>query len=729
MKTALDRAWKIFGRVIARQSLVELSRALDDMRRDVASLAAPAGYDLAALEAIAAREAAFATSLEQNQRGLTSSQGDEWVRQMREHLAGLQSARLSLASKDEQRRSAGESFSKANADLAALARMPISPPRTEVPTITPDPQVVSPTVVPTSGAGGADPELRRHSSISPPGLEEERGKRMLIAWLSIAVLLLLLAISTRTVGNIVRPVRQLILATEMLADGEPVTVPGGGIKELDSLAVAFNRMAERLSAAQAVARQYHGQLEAKVEERTRQLQQLAEEDPLTKLPNRRQLFTQLNAALAAARDEDIVGVFFLDLDNFKNINDSMGHVFGDRVLQGIAERLQEAVEAFGFAARLGGDEFTVVYESASTVEEVSQAGWALVRAFQEPLRVDGRDLLMSISVGASCYPDHAQDADALLCAADAALFRAKALGRNQLSMFSPELLAAAASKFTTEQGLRRAVERGEFELFFQPEINVETLETGLVEALLRWRLPDGTYACPADFLGVAEESGLIGDISEWVFRAAIEMAARWHHTTWPDVRVAINVSSRQLLDGQFVDTIQDLLRQRRLPPQCIELELTENVLQTGSTTIEALRRLRACGIGIALDDFGTGFSSLASLEQLPLTRVKLDRSLIATIDTSARSLAIARAIIGLCQSLGLEITAEGVERPEQLIPLLGHRAMYLQGYLLSSPVSGQELLPVIAGLPDRLRALLSSIRTSSVSPISHGATARLRRVG
>ena len=246
--------------------------------------------------------------------------------------------------------------------------------------------------------------------------------------------------------------------------------------------------------------------------------------------------------------------------------------------------------------------------------------------------------------------------------------------------------------------------------------------------LLRWRLPDGTYACAADFLDVAEESGLIADISDWVFQTAVEIAARWHHTTWPDVRVSINVSVPELLDSHFVDRLQELLRQRQLPPHCIELELTENVLQTGSATIEALRRLRSSGIGIALDDFGTGLSSLASLEQLPLTRVKLDCSLIATIDTSARSLAIARAIIGLCQSLGIQISAEGIERPEQLIPFLGHRAVCLQGYLVSPPVSATDLLPVIAGLPDRLRALLPVDRASATGTIRAGDTARLRRV-
>jgi diguanylate cyclase (GGDEF)-like protein len=463
------------------------------------------------------------------------------------------------------------------------------------------------------------------------------------------------------------------------------------------------------------------------------LQELAERDPLTGLPNRRELFVLLNAAIERARNEGyLVGVFFLDIDNFKYLNDSMGHAFGDRVLVSLARRLQEATRAIGFAARLGGDEFTVVFERAGCIEDIRLAGLSVVQAFQRPLSVDGRDLVVSVSVGASIHPDHEQDAEALLKAADAALFRAKALGRSQLSVFTPELLEAAAAKFTTEQGLRRAIERGEFELMFQPEVNAETLETALVEALIRWRMPDGSLAVPGQFLAIAEESGLIMEISDWVLRSAIEAAAYWHHGAWPEARVAINVSPRQLLDNRFVDRLCELLREHRLPTRCIEIELTESVLQTGAATIEALKCLRAHGVAIALDDFGTGYSSLASLEQLPLSRIKLDRSLIAGIDTSPRSAAIARAIIGMCQGLGLEITAEGVERPEQFALLLGHPGMYLQGYLLSRPVSRDDVLPAIVNVAQRSQELLLSsqiMRSPNVVALSPVSLLRLPEAG
>jgi EAL domain-containing protein (putative c-di-GMP-specific phosphodiesterase class I) len=267
----------------------------------------------------------------------------------------------------------------------------------------------------------------------------------------------------------------------------------------------------------------------------------------------------------------------------------------------------------------------------------------------------------------------------------------------------------AAAKLATEQGLRRALETGEFELVFQPELNVYTGRVDIVEALIRWRQPDGRLASPGEFLAIAEESDLIMAVSDWVLCTAIETAAAWHHGAWPEARVAINVSSRQLIDTAFVERVMMLLEDHRLPARCIEIELTETVLQTGAATIDALRQLRAHGVSIALDDFGAGYSSVASLQLLPFTRIKLDRSLIERIDTDPRSASITRAIIRLCDSLDLEVTAEGIERPEQLESLLGYRAMRVQGYLFSKPVPQHALLRVIASMPDVVQSALWSL--------------------
>jgi len=683
----LDRTLKAFGQVGSREYLVEAGRLLDDMERQIGTLAVPQAQRANAARALARNEAALAAILRDNEQSFVRLEGRDWLVRMQKDLGRVVRLRQLLARIDGEQAARIEEFGASFGALSAQIRRATA--RFE------------------TARAIASARRRSDDALSEISQQEER-QRTLIAWLSVCILLLLLATSINTVISVVRPVRRLLSATKRMAAGAlDVSVPRGGIKELDQLAVSFNHMSEQLAAANALARQYHNQLEAKVEERTRQLQHLAEHDPLTLLPNRRQLLAHLEKALqAAGTRRERVGVLFLDLDHFKYVNDSMGHVFGDRVLQAIAERLQGAVASIGFSARLGGDEFTVVHERANSPAEIQEAAQALVRAFQEPLVVDGRELLMGLSVGVSIYPEHGTEPETLLRAADAALFRAKASGRSQLSIFSHDLLEAAASKFATEQGLRRAIERGEFELFYQPEVDFTTHEAAVAESILRWRLPNGSHAYPKDFLPVAEDCGLIREIGDWVLRTAVAQAARWHRAEWPAVRVAINVSAMQLLDKRFVDSVQELLTRHALPPFCLEFELTENVLQTGRHTIESLRQLRAIGVGVALDDFGNGYSSLASLEQLPLTRVKLDRSLIASIDTSTRSQAIATAIISLCHSLGLEITAEGVENRAQFAWLRAKPAMFMQGYLLSRPLPADHLIAAIAGMPARMQLLL-----------------------
>ena len=689
LKASLDKAWKIFGRIFARQSLIALSRSLDEIRHRFGALTTIGAPDKEAVEAIATSEAAFGAALKQNESGFKKSQGDEWLAGVRADFDQIVALRTKVTSLDDQRRADVQSFYNETTHLAALLNVP-PPVRTPIATA-PVIQKQTATV------------LQTNTIQDPPDYT--------MAWITGGVLVLLLATSIGTVLSVQIPVHRMLAATRRLADGDTsVRVPSGGVKELAILASAFNRMAEQLAIAQAAVRVHHSQLEAKVDERTRQLQHLAEHDPLTRLPNRRQLFAHLEAALRrASQKHHCVAVFFLDLDNFKNINDSMGHEYGDKVLQNIGDRLRAAMGERGFIARLGGDEFTVVCEDAGSLEQIRHTGQLLVKAFADPIEIAGRDLLISASVGASAYPDHAADAHALLRAADAALFRAKELGRTQLNVFSPDLLEAASSRFRLEQGLRRAVERGEFEMVYQPEVDLQTSEVVAVEALLRWRLPEGRLVSPVEFLAVAEQSGLIMEISDWVLRSAVSAAAEWHRTGWSNARVAVNVSSRQLLDNRFVDYLASLLKEHELPTRCIEIELTENVLQTGAATVEALKRLRASGVAIALDDFGTGYSSLASLEQLPLTRVKLDRSLIAGLGSSPRATAISRGIISLCRDLGLQVTAEGIEHTEQLAALSQYNTLTLQGYLISRPLNREAVLPFISGASEHMNSLLLSM--------------------
>jgi diguanylate cyclase (GGDEF)-like protein len=471
-------------------------------------------------------------------------------------------------------------------------------------------------------------------------------------------------------------------------------------------------MARRLEIAGEASRSYQARLEADVAARTQELRQLAERDSLTQLPNRRHGLMLMEQALDEARGRNRhVGVFFLDLDNFKSINDSLGHAFGDKVLVKVAERLLDVCGSYGHATRLGGDEFCVIYTDAASCEEIYEAGSQLVQTFHASLQIELRELMVSISCGVSVFPLDGDTCAELLSSADAALYRAKAMGRNQSSVYTADLLQLVSEKFSVEQRLRRAIERQEFELVFQPEVGVGSLRVELVEALLRWRQPDGSLAAPGEFLTVAESSGFITEIDNWVMNAAIEAAAAWHRGPWPEVRVAINVSSRQLLDISFVERLKNLMQQHGLPISSIEIELTETVLQTGADTIRTLHALKAEGFAIALDDFGTGFSSLTSLVQLPLSRVKLDRSLV--IGADERSVAIARTTVTLCEHLQLEVTAEGIENPEQLAWLLNHDSVYLQGYLISRPLRFEAVEGALATIPQQMALNVLSLRAGA----------------
>lgn len=723
LQESLDKAWKILGRVVARQALVDLDGQLEALRRH-ALLLRDQRLTATAAQELSKLEDQFAATLGRSEGGLKRSLGREAYEQTADDLLRIRGLRLQILDLDT---SLAGTRSKLQAGLDALHEQFSGPPSAVGPLMLTSLAQPPPT---SFFAPPATPAARAPFPWSPvPGVttrhqaQEEGITRGTLAWLSLAVLLLLLAVSAGTVLSILRPVRRLIDASQRIAQGDSeVRVPRAGSRELDRLGAAFNAMAANLEAAQSIARTYQQSLEARVVERTRELRHLAEHDALTELPNRRQLFQRVAELLEISREgQQSVGLYFLDLDNFKNINDGMGHGFGDRVLVAIASRLREAVGNRGMAARFGGDEFTVLAQAGKEGPGTLHAiGESLLHAFEKPLLIDDSEVLVSVSVGAAFHPGHADTPESLLRAADAALFRAKALGRRQLVVFTPDLVEAAAERFATEQGLRQAVDRGELHLVFQPEIDLATMQVEAAEALLRWRTADGRVIPPDQFLPIAEESGLIVEISNWVMKTAIATAARWREQGLGNMRVAVNVSPRQLFDARFPDHVALLLQQYRLPPGHLEVELTESVLQTGPGIIDGLRRLQQMGVAVALDDFGTGFSSLASLEQLPLDRVKLDRSLVAGIDRSSRSAAIASAIIALCRDIGVKITAEGVERCSQLA-VLRDSGVVLQGYLLAQPQEEALLAEAVHVLPARLESLLLSAAASAVQ--RHGKPA------
>ncbi|HEX4240147.1 MAG TPA: EAL domain-containing protein [Steroidobacteraceae bacterium] len=768
LQSSLDAAWKIFGRVIARQSLVQLRSDFDALTH--AAVALDGGMTLGAdqLSLILDRERAFQKTLESNRAGLAKAEGAPWMQGMDDDFHALVDLRERIVALDARHQAARSAFSQQHVALSdsiltasttlrtvagrtaappsRAAAMPASsappsraaatpassapPSRAAATPASSAPPPFSAAVTPSSAAATATSSPRATPALAPSGagptaapamaamagdvITETRGldprARLLMGAVTAAVMLIIAIISIITVRSVLKPVRRMIKATDELVHGErPVQVERGGVRELDALAGTFNDMAAKLAAARRANRHHQENLESTVLERTHKLQRLAQEDPLTSLPNRRHLTSLLSDSLERAAVEGRrVGVYFIDVDNFKNFNDSLGHAFGDRVLMSVANRLEEVTDGIGYVARLGGDEFTFIHEGTSSADDIKRVGETLVQAFHAVVGVDEHELRVSVSVGASIFPDHERTAEGLLRAADSALFHAKELGRNQCAIFTPQLTETAAARFTTEQGLRRALEQGEFMLVYQPEINLATLEVDLVEALLRWQIPGGRLVSPGEFLPVAEQSGLIADINAWVLHEAVRSAALWHSGGWPEARIAVNISSRQLLDHSFGEQLQTLLEEFQVPRRCIELELTESVLQTGPRTVAALRALKDGGFAIALDDFGTGYSSLTSLEQLPLSRIKLDRSLLEGVDSSPRAAAIVRAILDLCAGLGLAVTAEGIERPEQLAWLASGRDLYVQGYLLSKGLRFEDVLAARVRLTGVVQDLLLS---------------------
>jgi diguanylate cyclase (GGDEF)-like protein len=640
--------------LVLRRSLAELAAALNSIRSNSGEP-----------EALEIKEKEFSAALARHNAELSRSPGRAWLDLVHEDFGDSVRLRRAIGSFDALNRPARRSFMDAGTTLMAVAQTQFQEPARR-------------DLLQAAGRAAAAAELAEHT----------------LTRTGVAVLGVLLAVSLLFSLSITVPVRRLTAATRALAAGNRAArAPRGGSAEIDELAESFNAMADQIAHAEGELRAHQAELERHVAERTQQLHHLAHHDPLTQLPNRRQLASCLAAALTrAAATGERLALLFVDLDNFKSINDTLGHNFGDRVLQSITERLRAASGARALLARLGGDEFTVLMEDVKSFEEVAALADALVATLQEPLLIDGRILSTSASIGASVFPDHAADSEALLRAADVALFRAKELGRNRFTFYRPALYDAAAQRFRLEQSLRRAVDAGELLLMYQPQVALHTLETIGVEALLRWKKPDGRIATATEFIHIAEKTGLIHELTEWVLRTATEDVVRWREQGWHHACVAINVSPMQFMESAFVEQVTQALAATGLPPAALELELTETVFQTGAPTIEALRRLRSLGIGIALDDFGSGYSSLTSLEQLPITRVKLDRSVVESVDSNPRSAAISRSIITLCHGLGLQVMAEGVERTEQLAVLAQFGPIGVQGYLLAHPARAESVV-------------------------------------
>ena len=429
------------------------------------------------------------------------------------------------------------------------------------------------------------------------------------------------------------------------------------------------------------------------------LHYLAHHDALTGLPNRMLFLDRLNQALIRAHwHQRGLGVLFLDLDRFKTINDTLGHDVGDRFLQAIGGRLKECLRERDTVARFGGDEFAIILEDLAHADDAAPLASKILEAFGRPFTINGREFYVTTSIGISLYPGDGADAQALLKNADAAMYRAKELGKNTYQFYSADMGAHAVERLTLETSLRHALDRREFVLHYQPQVSLADGRVVGVEALLRWQHPQLGLLAPAQFIGLAEETGTIVPIGEWVARAACQQARLWEQAGLPPLRVAINVSARQFNEPGFVDGIAKLLTETGFEPERLELEITESVImKNAQITVARLQALSGMGVRFAVDDFGTGYSSLSYLRRFAVNTLKIDKSFIHDVTTDQGDAEIVKTIIAMARGLKLAVIAEGVETAEQLAFLRGHGCESVQGYLLSRPLAPDQIPRLLTG--------------------------------
>ncbi len=419
---------------------------------------------------------------------------------------------------------------------------------------------------------------------------------------------------------------------------------------------------------------------------------LALHDTLTGLPNRALFAQRMEGALAEVRRGTALAVLCLDLDRFKQVNDTLGHPVGDALLRAVAGRLAGCLRPCDTAARLGGDEFAVIQAPLGRAEDAGALAQRIVRTLSEPYELNGHKAVIGASVGVALASADMADSDQLLKMADMALYRAKADGRGLFRIFESGMDTKAQARRVLECDLRRAVKAQEFELNYQPLVDLASGRVSALEALVRWRHPERGLIPPDDFIPIAEEIGLVGAIGAWVLRQACAAAAEWP----AGVRVAVNVSAAQFKCPTLVATVLDALAASALPPERLELEITETAfLADAEATLAALHKLRAEGVRIAMDDFGTGYSSLGYLRSFPFDKIKIDRCFIRDIETSVDCKAIVRAVVGLGSNLGIVTTAEGVETAAQLDQLRAEGCDQGQGYLFSRPVPARDVAALL----------------------------------
>jgi diguanylate cyclase (GGDEF)-like protein/PAS domain S-box-containing protein len=460
-------------------------------------------------------------------------------------------------------------------------------------------------------------------------------------------------------------------------------------------------------------RRARDELEVRVQERTAELQaeiverrqaearvhHMAYHDALTGLPNRALLAERLACALQGARADDRrLALLFIDLDRFKTINDSLGHLAGDHLLKEVGARLCRVVRAADTVARLGGDEFVVLVPGVRGAEESGAVAEKIIGALADPVMFEGRGLHISPSIGICLYPDDGADVTSLMRKADAAMYQAKAAGRNNYQFYAERMNGTAERHFELETRLRGALQRQEFALFYQPIVATGDRRVHALEVLLRWRDPEQGLVAPDEFIPILEENGLIVPVGEWVIRAACEQAVAWRRAGLPALPLAINLSARQFMHRGLIQAIRRIVDETGIDPSLLEFEITETALmQHGGLTLETLGHIYGMGIRLSIDDFGTGYSSLAYLKRFPVRKIKIDRAFMRDLEASGEDQAIVAAIMALAGSLQLAVVAEGVETAGQLEVLRGQGCQYAQGYLFARPMEGAWVPGLLAG--------------------------------
>ena len=436
-----------------------------------------------------------------------------------------------------------------------------------------------------------------------------------------------------------------------------------------------------------------------------QIAYLAYHDSLTGLPNTRLFKDRLLQGIEQAkRNDKMMAVLFLDLDRFKLINDTMGHDVGDQLLQVISERLMEAVRRTdsiamntisamsSSVARLGGDEFTIMLEDISGTQTVSRICERLIELVSRPLELRGQEVYTSVSIGIAIYPHDGDSVDVLLKNADVAMYHAKEHGRNNYQFFTESMNQASEERFQLENSMRKALQNNEMKLYYQPQVSVASGQIVGMEALIRWQHPEKGFISPASFIPIAEESGLIVQIGEWVIQEACRQSAKWRKSGFKPVRISVNVSAKQLQEESLVDTIKQNFETYGVDANTLGIELTETaIIVEPELALTRLEMIKQLGIKLSMDDFGTGYSSLSYLKRFPIDTLKIDQSFIRSVTVDNEDGALVKAIIAMAHALGMDVVAEGVELQEQLEFLGVHGCDTMQGYLFSRPVPSAEL--------------------------------------